>query len=477
MDVEFKDLPELFGPFETSIRVPEYTSIPTTGRILAVIDTREMQRLRLIKQLGFVESIYPGASHSRFEHSLGVFNRACQIVKHLCESEGLLQIATSREVLKLLIGCLVHDLGHYHGAHVIEELGKVKELREDLSQFNHLETGYKLLTNRNSEVGAVIEDKFGFDRKEIAEYIYRKNHGGGISGELYSLLDGPIDVDKMDYLERDSIHTGVPYGRNYDASRLMSNFTLMRKGKRVKILLKEKGKAGAEVFIFSRYVMFSEVYWHHTSRCLSAMFRRAFVDLAHLGLKVDEIIGEKVFLRNGCRYFDDQESFRVIMQMAQSGGRKTTVARQMLGAIAAGREQLYKRLLILKPSGAPEGKIYEAKIISQRIVKRYMDGLESWRDLCRSVAERVGKKSGITNLKEHHILIDTPMKGDRGTTYPLYFPREGVVRDITEVSPVARALDTSFNELAQQVRLYVHPQFAGAIEPNIAHEALYDCLE
>lgn len=477
MERLFKELPEIFGPFETGIRVPEYTSVPATSRILAMIDSREMQRLRMIRQLGFVDAVFPGAVHSRFEHSLGVFYRACMALKHLCESENLLDFAEPNDIRKLYVGCLVHDLGHYPAAHIIEELGKIPEFRTNLSQFNHLETGYRLLTHKHSEVGAAIEKNFGFDRREIADYIYRKNHGGGIGGELYSLLDGPIDVDKMDYLERDSIHTGVPYGRNYDAQRLVANFTLLRQNNRVKILLKEKGKAGAEVFIFSRYVMFTEVYWHHTARCFSAMYRRAFLDLAALGLSVEAIIGHDIYHPKKYRYFNDQESFRSVMAMAESGGRKTAIAKQLLEAIVSGREGLYKRLLILKPSPAGSGNVYEAKVLAQKIVKRFTAGLESWRGLSRDVAAGIAKKAGIATLREHHLLIDTPLLGDKGTTYPVYFPHENVIRDITEISPVAGALDRSFNESAQQVRLYIAPQFKGMVTPDQAREALAECLD
>lgn len=476
MNKPFSELPEIFGPFVTNIRVPEYTSIPATENLLKLVDTKEMQRLRLIRQLGFVDLVFPGAYHTRFEHSLGVFNRAVQLVKHLCESESLLDVASVEQIRKMILGCMVHDLGHYHGAHVIEELGKIKEFSASLSQFNHLETGYRLLTARNSQLGRAIEDNYNIDRKTLADYIFRKKNGGGISGELYSILDGPIDVDKMDYLERDSIHTGVPYGRNYDASRLLNNFILLKQNNRYKIVLKEKGKAGAEVFIFSRYVMFTEVYWHHTARCFSAMFRRAFMDLVRIGISVEELIGKNLYHQSGCRYFGDRESFNSVMEMAKVGGRKTKVASELLQAVDLGRGGLYKRLLTLKPTRAPDGKLYDTKMISSRIFDTYTEGLDSWLSLCKAVADRVAKKAGLTNLNEHHILIDTPLKGDKGTTYPLYFPHEMVIRDITEVSPVAGALDKMFNEAAQQVRLYCHPSFAGKISSEQAYEALLECL-
>lgn len=474
----FRELPEIFGPFETNIRVPEYTSVFLTKPVLRLIDTDEIQRLRRVKQLGFVELVFPGAEHTRFEHSLGVYYRACRLVKHLCEVEGLLDFATPSQIRKMLISSLIHDLGHYHGAHVIEELGKVKDVGEQLSAFSHLEFGKRLLTARHSGIGKVVEEEFGIGRQELADYAFDKKHGGGIEGELYRLTDGPIDVDKMDYLERDSIHTGVPYGRNYDAERLLQNFILLRQGKkRAKILLREKGKASAEIFIFSRYVMFTEVYWHHTARCFAAMFRRAFMDLVKTGLEVEQIVGENIYSAGGRRYYDDVESFRRIVDIAKAGGRNTLVARDMLRNIAAGRTGLYKRLLTLRGEGEPGGRQYEAKLICRRLMETYHAGLESWLALGRRVARLVGRKAGIENLKEHHILIDTPLLGDRGTTYPLYFPREELIRDITEMSPVAGALDKMFNEAAQQVRLYCHPDYIGRLEPEQVYDALCECLD
>ena len=476
----FQELPEIFGPFETNIRVPEYTSVYITEPIRRLLDTKEVQRLRRIKQLGFVGLVFPGAEHTRFEHSLGVYYRACQLIKHLCEVEGLLEVAAPERVRVMLLSGLLHDLGHYHGSHVIEELGKIKDIAPRLEGFNHLEFGGRLLTARNSEAGRVLEEEFDIDRRALADYVFCKNHGGGVDGELYRLLDGPIDVDKMDYLERDSVHTGVPYGRNFDAARLVSNFTLLHReagGGRAKILLREKGKASAEVFIFSRYVMFTEVYWHHTARCFSAMFRRAFMDLVKMGLKVEQVVGENIYSLRGWSYFDDVESFRRIVGLAAEGGRGTAVARRMLRAIASGRAGLYKRVLTLRGEGEPGGRQYEAKLICRRLMETYHEGLESWLKLCRRVARLVGRRAGIANLREHHILIDTPLLGDRGTTYPLYFPREDLVRDITEVSPIAGALDKMFNEAAQQVRIYCHPDFAGRIGADHVYDALCESLD
>ena len=100
------------------------------------------------------------------------------------------------------------------------------------------------------------------------------------------MLSGPIDIDKMDYLFRDSLHAGVPYGRHFDQQRLMGSLCLNRAGDGLAIT--DKGKTAAELMVFARYVMFSEVYWHHGVRAATAMLQRAFY-LLHGALDLDAL--------------------------------------------------------------------------------------------------------------------------------------------------------------------------------------------
>src|SRR5438046_7684181 len=112
---------------------------------------------------------------------------------------------------------------------------------------------------------------------------------------LKSMLNGPIDIDKMDYLVRDSLHAGVPYGRNFDQQRLIGSFCLNKAGDGLAI--NHKGRTAAEMMVFSRYVMFSEVYWHHAVRAGTAMLQRAFF-LLHKDLDIDQLfrLNEQAFV-------------------------------------------------------------------------------------------------------------------------------------------------------------------------------------
>ena len=119
----------------------------------------------------------------------------------------------------------------------------------------------------------VLRREWSIQGDEIADLL-ANSASGPRHRMLRSILSGPIDVDKMDYLMRDSLHAGVPYGRNFDQARLISSLCLNERGDG--LALTEKGRTAAEMMVFARYVMFSEVYWHHAVRAATAMLQRAF---------------------------------------------------------------------------------------------------------------------------------------------------------------------------------------------------------
>ena len=227
---------------------------------LALIDTAEMQRLRRIRQLGFSYLVYPGANHTRFEHALGVF--------HLCSL--LLRRLGIPDEKELLVAALIHDVRHGPFSHVTEPLikkytGKGHEDIEDIIFGSH-ESGC-------SELGIceVLED-YSLDKRKILKYVK------GSDLELSKLLNGEIDVDKMDYLLRDSYYTGVAYGV-IDNVRLIQGLEFQDGS----LVLNEKGITPAEYLLFSRFLMYPTVYYHHTSRIAQIMFVRGLESMIESG--------------------------------------------------------------------------------------------------------------------------------------------------------------------------------------------------
>jgi HD superfamily phosphohydrolase len=209
-----------------------------------LIDTPQIQRLRRIKQLGFTYLVYPGANHTRFEHSIGTMNLASKLVDHL----GLDQHQKSL----LRVSAVLHDSGH----------GPFSHVSEGVMPNSHEELTYQLL--KNSQLGDILREVFRL--KEILDIIAGK-------GSLGQIISGELDVDRMDYLLRDSYYTGVAYGV-IDVERLIYNMILEDN-----LMLKRKGVQAAESMLLARFFMYPSVYQHHTTRIINSMFRRCLYKL------------------------------------------------------------------------------------------------------------------------------------------------------------------------------------------------------
>lgn len=209
-----------------------------------LIDTPQIQRLRRIKQLGFTYLVYPGANHTRFEHSIGTMYLASRL------SYGLKLPDEQRQILRVC--AILHDAGHGPFSHVSESV--LKQSHEELTS--------KLI--RESEISTILSEKY--DPEEIISLIRGE-------GSLGQIISGDLDVDRMDYLLRDSYYTGVAYGV-IDVERLIHNMKLEDN-----LILKSKGVQAAESMLLARYFMYPSVYQHHTTRIINSMFRRCLKQL------------------------------------------------------------------------------------------------------------------------------------------------------------------------------------------------------
>ena len=235
------------------IRDSVYGDISLTRFEEKIMDMPQFQRLRRIKQLGLISLIYPGATHTRFEHSIGTMNLGSKLANELELSED--------EIELIRASALLHDIGHGPFSHVSEGVLSVKH--EKLTEYVIKETSMRDL----------LEEKFDVD--EIVDIVNGKGHLGPI-------VSGELDVDRMDYLLRDSHNTGVAYGV-IDYERIISNLKLDDG-----LILDIKGVQAAEGALVSRYFMYPSVYQHHTTRIVNSMFRRSLKKVLDA-----EIIAEK----------------------------------------------------------------------------------------------------------------------------------------------------------------------------------------
>ncbi|MGB9719851.1 MAG: HD domain-containing protein [Candidatus Anstonellales archaeon] len=209
--------------------------IETSREEEKIIDTPQFQKLRHVRQLALAHLVYPGANHTRFEHSLGTMHIAGKIAERL-----------KLDVRKARLLGLLHDLGHVAFSHESERV---------LSQYlgTHEEVGKKLI--EKSEIADVIFSNYS--KKEL------------FSGPEMEIIDFDLGADRLDYLNRDSYYTGVAYGV-IDEGRIVSTLAF---GKR--IYLERGGLEAAESMLIARFMMFFTVYFHKTVRIASAMLRKA----------------------------------------------------------------------------------------------------------------------------------------------------------------------------------------------------------
>lgn len=207
--------------------------------IKQLIETKEFQRLRNIKQLGLTYLAFPTTEHSRFMHSVGVYYLVTQLLDVLEAKTG--QAFEVKERLALQIACLLHDLGH----------GPFSHTSEEFFGFNHEDYTIKIIEDKDTEVNKVLTNYGESIIEEVVSFIKKTHH----NPVLNSILSGTIDVDRMDYLMRDSYFAGVSYGE-IDIQRIFNVIDI----KDNSIVFHEKGVKALEDIIISRYNMFSQVY-------------------------------------------------------------------------------------------------------------------------------------------------------------------------------------------------------------------------
>lgn len=277
--------------------------IGLTGLEVEIIDTPYMQRLKNIKQLSIAYHVYPGATHTRFSHSIGALYIMGIIAENLSQ-QGFLG---KDEIEMLRLAALLHDIGHYPYSHTVEEVYQKLYPNKPLS---HEEVGVRIIIGETEIRDKILEA--GFNPREIGEVILREH-----KNKLYNQLMGSdIDVDKIDYLLRDSKHTGVAYG-NIDVQRLTQTVTVDDDGN---LAFLTKGLEAVENLYIGRLHMYRSVYLHKTVTALELVLQQLIEKLhaRNLGmLDVGELLNPTS--RNYV-YFDDNSVSTLVYVYALRGG-------------------------------------------------------------------------------------------------------------------------------------------------------------
>jgi uncharacterized protein len=419
-----RDLPEIQGldSCRGLIRIPPELDVPLTPRVRRLIDAPAFRRLARIGQLGLVSLVYPAANHSRFEHSLGVYRMGLLYLRRLSHDDRFARAIGPHDAEAFIAAALLHDVGHWPFCHLIEDMHL-----PGVPQHERFAREFIL----QGEIAEALRREWRLDPEDVAALV-TEDRDDVKSRILQSLLSSPIDIDKMDYLPRDSLHAGAPYGRNFDQQRLIGSLCLNAAGDGLAIT--EKGRTAAEMMVFARYVMFSEVYWHHAVRSATAMFQRAFsrvyqqLDLPSLFTLTDE----------------------PFVAAVRAAGDKP--ACELLDGLFGPARRVYKRLA--------QYTYFQHREIYEQLARRPYP----WLVACAEEFARRLAEALKTVVEPHEVLFDAPpVQLEVQFNVEVHFPSEGTWLPLGEISPVVHTLARrQFDDYVKRVRIFVHPRLSGA---------------
>ncbi len=376
-----------------TLRDPLWNNIRVDGPYLRLMDSAPFQRLRYVRQLGLAHLVYPGATHSRFEHALGAYHLARLTVRVL-DDAGELDAVPELDRRLVVAAALLHDIGHYPFSHALEEIGVP----------HHEQVAEPLIAQ--GPVGRILREEFALDAPERVLALVR----GRSESPLQGLISGSIDLDKTDYLKRDALMCGVAYGE-IDVDRLRHALTIVTDPVTglPTVGLREKGLSALESLLFAKYQMYRNVYWQHAVRSATAMYKRLVEDALRVGtLAVDTLAS-----------FTDEGILHAL---------EGSSAPPLLGAIRERR--LYKRAM-----EAPAAELTALDL----------EWIAEDRARTRAAEDVLARAHG---LQSGELLLDYPRKERMlGLDLPL-LARDGTVRRITD-SGLAGAINLPI--LAEQL--------------------------
>ncbi len=427
------------------IRIPAELDVPVTARVKAILDSAAMRRLTRVTQLGLVSLVYPGATHSRMEHSLGVYRLAVQVLNHLLRTSDFEQSLTESKAKIFLVAALVHDIGHWPFCHPLEDM-KLPWMPK------HEHLARALLCD--SELATILQELWQVEPESVAEFLAPAK--GAEPDLLRSLLNGPIDVDKMDYLQRDSLHAGVPYGRNFDIGRLINSLCAGPNGNRLAIT--NKGKTAAEMMVFARYVMFSEVYWHHAVRGATAMLQRAIFELSRTS-EIGSADSQQSMVGFEPSKWLMQSETEFAHELLERT-REHAALHEIVQGLFGNRRKLFKRL--------GQFNFNENPAVHAALARRPYVELVS---CAERLSQRLSRYSREP-LQPTDVLIDAPpvklevqFNLDVKQSPSSALENEPQFMPLGNLSPVVKSLAThQFDNFVKRVRVFIHPDRLASIQ-------------
>jgi hypothetical protein len=400
------------------IHDPLHGSITVSETLLKILSRHEMQRLRSVKQLGMACTVFPGANHTRLEHSLGVFHLASRMGKALSLNE--------EETELVCAAALLHDVCHLPYSHNLSELYENRTGEDHMRAARALIKGtIPIYRERDNDIlggtGTIAEllEGEGISSDAVCDLIANPRSEVGLPGmfassdvkqsffdskdHLHQMIHGPVDADQMDYLLRDAHYTGVAHG-SIDIERLLTQMKVHNNT----IVLERGGMVAAEGLMVSRALMYSSVYFNKTVRIAEMMLSKAVessdIDMGELHMMDDSDLRD---------------------ELIANGGRPSEMMRSLI------HRRLYKKAFSVLTMELDEERTFD-------IVKysKYGDRKRLEAEIAETAGVDVSEV--IVDMPSRSSLLSSVKIGKTDVSI-LY---DGRVRPITRISPVAKALQS-----------------------------------
>ena len=385
---------------------PIHDFVRVNSNELKIIDTPIFQRLRRIRQLSGAHLIYPGAQHTRFEHSLGVMHMA-SMAGHVLHEKG---IVSSDNIQNLRFAGLLHDIGHGPFSHLFEELlQKRKMSHEDIGRDIILKT----------QIGDLISAN-GFNKKLITELAF----GDSKFQFMNEIISGALSADIMDYLLRDGYFTGAEHAK-IDHNRLTNSLDVYKN----KLALEKSALVNFETMMISRYQMFKAVYFHKTVRAGEVMLLESmYLAEEELGLSstslneylklTDEVILSKLLnlpernskLRIAKKIATDylnRNLFKSVFEVSVTGNAITKKRMQSIREEVSKKSKVDINEIFVDSSNTPSIPLSPSKKESKSIIILERDGVKATaKEISISDIRLVSVMSGFMKI----LRVYTPVK-------------------------------------------------------------------
>lgn len=411
------------------VRDPVHNFVALRDAEVKLLGTPLMQRLRRVRQLAMANLVYPGALHTRFDHSLGV-----------CHVAGLMadQLLTDKDHVALVrLAALLHDLGHGPFSHVSENVLERYANRETLPADQKKEKIHELVTAHLIENDADIARYLSLDQRQQIIRLLSDGVGPPI---LKSIVSGPLDADKQDYLLRDSQFCGVPYGL-FDIHQLHRSLVKSGHDEEAELMIDPDGVHAVEQFVLAKYYLTTNVYRHRVRLVTDQMIVRAIV----LGIEVDGLADLRALYTfdNSPEFFNRYVGFDDATLLLQFGDPAKGKCGDLLARLQA--RQLHKRVYSARLDDFSDPAV---KKVLQDIGKQEQDAVR--RRVEAAAAEAIAKILEIT-VDPHYVIVHAfDIKSVRTTARndeaDIMVARRPNPRPFDQESTLFKSIDASYDD-------------------------------